>query len=106
MVGADAAFIINASLPIRRSPEGYLETIPDLVVEMVSKNDTRSYVAQKVSDYLSAGVKVVWVADPSSRAITEHRPEVPPRVYAAEDTLTVEDLIPGFRMQVADAFVE
>ncbi len=38
--GADAVFIANRSLPIRRSSEGYLETIPDLVVEVRSKNDT------------------------------------------------------------------
>src|SRR5262245_56711245 len=38
--GADAVFISNARLPIRRSKEGYLETIPELVVEVRSKNDT------------------------------------------------------------------
>jgi len=104
--GADAVFIANASLPIQRSPEGYLETIPDLVVEVVSKNDTRPYVSQKVSDYLAAGVKVVWVADPPSRTIAEHRPGVEPVMHRPEDVLTVEDLLPGFRMQVADAFEE
>src|SRR5947209_397478 len=31
---ADALFLANRSLPIRRSPEGYLETVPDLVVEV------------------------------------------------------------------------
>lgn len=106
VVGADAVFIGNASLPIQRSPEGYLETIPDLVVEVVSKNDTRPYVIRKVSDYLAAGVKVVWVADPPSRTITEHRPGREPVVYRPENVLTIEDLIPGFQLQVADAFEE
>lgn len=106
VVGADVVFIANASLPIRRSPEGYLETIPDLVVEVVSKNDTCPYISQKVSDYLAAGVKVVWVADPSSRAITEHRSNTDPVVFGDEAALTVEDLIPGFRMHVANAFAE
>lgn len=106
VVGADAVFIANASLPIRRSPEGYLETIPDLVVEVVSKNDSRPYVTRKVEDYLAAGVKVVWLADPATHTITEHRPGKEPTVCQGEDLLTVEDLIPGFRMQVADAFAE
>jgi Uma2 family endonuclease len=106
VVGADAVFIANASLPIRRSPEGYLETVPDLVVEVVSKNDARPYVSQKVSDYLSAGVKVVWVADPPSRTVTEYRPSAELVTYHAEDVLTLEDLIPGFQMQVAEAFEE
>src|SRR4051812_40090352 len=32
LFGADAAFISNSRLPIQRAPEGYLLTIPDLVV--------------------------------------------------------------------------
>lgn len=50
VVGADAAFITSAQLPVQLSPEGYLETIPALVVEVVSKNDTRKYLARKVND--------------------------------------------------------
>jgi Uma2 family endonuclease len=106
VVGADAVFVANASLPIRRSPEGYLETIPDLVVEVVRKNDTRPYVARKVADYLTAGVRVVWVAHPTDRTITEHRAEKDPVVYRDADVLTVEDVIPDFRLRVADAFAE
>src|SRR5436190_22752230 len=34
VVGADAAFVTKHSLPARESPEGYLETIPELVVEV------------------------------------------------------------------------
>src|SRR5262245_49848127 len=36
----DAAFIANDRLPLRQSSEGYLETIPHLIVEIRSKNDT------------------------------------------------------------------
>src|SRR5262245_47110952 len=38
LVVPDAAFITNASLPVRRSPEDYLETIPELIVEVRSPN--------------------------------------------------------------------
>src|SRR3954452_2052330 len=41
VVGADAAFILTKSLPVQKSPEGYLLTIPELVVEVRSKNDSR-----------------------------------------------------------------
>jgi len=106
VVGADAVFLSNASLPLRRSPGGYLETIPDLVVEVVSKRDRSVEVAQKVADYLRAGVRVVWVADPMPQTITEHRTGVEPRVWRDDDVLTVEDVIPGFRFRVRDAFVD
>src|SRR5438552_183854 len=55
VVGADAVFITNASLPLRESPEGYLETIPDLVAEIMSKNNTWAEMLRKVEDYLRAG---------------------------------------------------
>jgi Uma2 family endonuclease len=106
IVGADAAFIANASLPIRRSAEGYLETIPELVVEVRSKNDTLPEVQRKVEEYLAAGVRVAWVADPDARTITAHRRGQEPQVFTETDTLTIEDVIPGFKLLVADVFKE
>jgi Uma2 family endonuclease len=105
VVGADAVFIANASLPIRRSSEGYLETIPDLVVEVRSPNDTLPEIGRKVADYFRAGVKVVWVADPEAQTVTAHRPGHPPQVFTTADVLTVPDVIPGFQMAVSDVFV-
>jgi Uma2 family endonuclease len=97
-------FIANRSLPIRQSREGYLETIPDLVVEVRSKNDTQPSIQSKVDDYLKAGVQVVWVADPEKRTVTAYRPGQEPQVFTEADTLTVEDIIPGFQMAVRDVF--
>ncbi len=104
--GADAVFIANRSLPIRESKEGYLETIPDLVVEVRSKNDPQPAIQRKVDDYLAAGVSVVWVPDPAARTVTEYRKDTEPRVYLEDDALTVEDVIPGFRLSVRDALQE
>jgi Uma2 family endonuclease len=67
VVGIDAGFAVTASLPIPESPEGYLERVPDLVVEIRSKNDTRPYLERKVEDYLTAGAKLVLVVDPRQR---------------------------------------
>ncbi len=106
VVGADVAFIVASSLPIRETPEGYLETIPELVVEVRSKNDSPSAIQHKVEDYLKAGVLLVCVADAESRTITLHRPNQPPRELKDSDVLDLPDLIPDFRMPVADAFRE
>jgi Uma2 family endonuclease len=104
LVGADVTFIAAKSLPVRLSPEGYLETIPELVVEVRSKNDTGPEVEAKVREYLAAGVELVWVADPDARTVTAHRPDQPPRVFADADTLTADPVIPGFAVPVADLF--
>jgi Uma2 family endonuclease len=106
LLGADAVFIANKSLPIRRSSEGYLETIPDLVVEVRSKNDTLPAIQRKVDDYLAAGVQVAWVVDPAARTVTAHRRDAQPQVYLEDDVLTIEDVIPGFQLRVRDALQE
>jgi Uma2 family endonuclease len=104
LVAPDAAFLAHFGLPFRLSPEGYLETIPPLVIEIRSKNDTQPEIDRKVGDYLSAGVLVVWAADPAAQIVTEYRPGQSPRVFTIVETLTIEDIIPGFQLPVSQAF--
>jgi Uma2 family endonuclease len=103
VVGADAAFILTASLPVRRTPEGYLETIPELVVEIRSKNDTNPEVVGKCEEYHRAGVRVVWVIDPDARTVAAHHPDGSVQVFRDTDPLTCS-LLPGFSLPVSNLF--
>lgn len=102
LVGADAAFLTTAQLPPRVSSEGYLLTIPALVVEVRSKNDTQPEIDTKVNDYLAAGALLVWVADPDARTVTVYQPGAAPVTLSATDTLTAPAVIPGFAVPVGD----
>jgi Uma2 family endonuclease len=104
VVAADAVFIANCSLPLRLSAEGYLETIPDLVSEVRIKNQSLPAMQRKVEDYLTAGVRVVWVLDTLQRTVTAYRRDRNAEVFAQDDILIVEDVIPGFRVVVRDLF--
>jgi Uma2 family endonuclease len=104
LVGPDAVFIANRSLPLRLSPEGYLVTIPDLVVEVRSKNDTQPRIDRKVNEYLNAGVVAVWVLDPDARTVTVCRQGSQAQRLSAGDILTAPDVIPGFQVAVAALF--
>lgn len=103
VVGTDAAFILSASLPVRRSPEGYLETIPELVVEVRSKNDSNPEVVGKNEEYFRAGVQVVWVIDPAARTVAAHHADGAVQIFRDTDTLTC-GLLPGFAVPVANLF--
>ena len=103
VVGADAVFVLNSSLPAKVSPEGYLETIPQIVVEVRSKNDTTPEVDAKVGEYHTAGVELVWVVDPVEKTVSAHRAGQPPTVFATADTLT-DVLLPGFAVPVDRLF--
>lgn len=106
VVSPDAAFVKNHSLPVKVSSEGFLETIPELVVEIRSKNDSTKQIAEKVADYLQAGVQLVWIVDSTAQAVTEHRGNLQPKVLGVADTLQCEDIIPNFRLSIAELFRE
>ncbi len=76
----------------------------DLAVEVVSPNDRPAEIAEKVAFYLEHGVPLVWVAYPRPRHVVVHRPGQPPRTFGADDTLDGEEIVPGFRLPVAEVF--
>lgn len=106
VLGPDVAFVARRSMPLQESPEGYLETIPELVVEVRSKNDSKPYVERKVADFLKAGVKIVWVVDPNAETVTDYHADVAPRVFDVSATLYCEAIIPGFSLPLAELFRE
>jgi len=106
LLGPDAVFIANERLPLKVSEEGYLLTIPHLIVEVRSKNDTLAAMGRKADDYLKAGAVVVWIVDPIKRNVIERRANAEARTFTEDDTLTVEDIIPGFALSVRQVLQE
>lgn len=106
VVGADVAFIAKESMPLKVAREGYLETIPDLVVEIRSKNDSAAYMRRKVEHYRKAGVDVVWVVDPATRSVEVHLQDGVVAKLGDGDSLTLPTIIPDFLLPLADVFRE
>jgi Uma2 family endonuclease len=55
-------------------------------------------------DVAGAGVRLVWVVDPQSRLVTVHRPDGTGEVLSRHVALDGEDVLPGFRLPLADLF--
>ena len=87
-------------------PKGYLRMAPDLVVETRSPSDTRTEFVLKISRWLQAGSQVVWALEPANQTLVVHRTGVLPRTLTIEDTLTEEELLPGFLMALSELFLE
>jgi Uma2 family endonuclease len=100
----DAAFILSASLPVRRTPESYLETIPELMVEIRSKNDTMPEVAAKNEEYFRSGVQVVWVIDPDTHTVAAQNANRSFQVFRDADPWTCLLLL-RFAIPVSNLFV-
>jgi Uma2 family endonuclease len=82
----------------------YGEVPPRLAVEVMSPNDRVGRVMDKVTDYLRNGVPLVWLIDPDSRNVTVFRLHRAPEVFAADQELLAEDVLPGFCCRVSDFF--
>jgi Uma2 family endonuclease len=85
-------------------PEGYYEVPPDLAVEVVSPSDTHTAVQEKVRHYLKHGARMVWVVDPELRILTVYRKQTESRTLEETDTLSGEDVLPGFSVTVGELF--
>jgi Uma2 family endonuclease len=96
----DASFIRNARLPAAL-PQGFFEGVPDLAVEVVSPDDSKRAVSEKVNMWLAHGTTSCWVADPGTRTITIHRTAKEPVRLTTRDGLRDEPTLPGFVMSVA-----
>jgi Uma2 family endonuclease len=103
VVEPDAFFVLKASLPVQYSREGYVLTIPEIVIEVRSKNDRVSEIEAKRDEYLDAGVKEVWLLDPKTRSITIATSSHESLTFQIDDSLTTT-LLPGFAVPVAAIF--
>lgn len=104
----DASFIKAGRLVGGRAPTGHCPIPPDLAVEVVSPGDSAYEVEEKVAEYLSAGVPLVWVVYPTTRTVRVRRPQSSPLGIGSElgptDSITGEDVLPGFSTPVSAFF--
>lgn len=99
----DLAYVSRERAPQQWSRH-FARFVPDLVAEVVSPADTYSEVVRKVQDWLTAGVKLVWVVDPESRQVSVHRAGQPVHILSEGDTLSGEEVLPGFACKVSEIF--
>lgn len=100
----DASFIRAGRLPDETLPQGHIRLAPDLVIEVVSPNDTYYEVAQKMVEYRIAGVRLVWVVTPPTRTVQIRHLDGSLAEVGEEGELTGEDVVPGFRCSVRELF--
>jgi Uma2 family endonuclease len=99
----DASFVRKDRLPAKL-PKGFLELVPDLAVEVVSPEDRKREVAEKVNMWLAHGTVSCWVADPATRTLTVHRAGQEPIRLTSRDELRDEPTLPGFVLSVQSIF--
>jgi Uma2 family endonuclease len=102
--GADVCFYSFARVPKGPLPDRYLDTPPDLIVEVLSPHDRWPRVLAKVAEYLEAGTSAVVVLDDERRQAHVYRVDGATQVLGADAELTIPDLLGEFRVRVGRFF--
>jgi Uma2 family endonuclease len=100
----DVSFVSAEKLTAYGNPQEFAKVVPDLAVEVISPEVKYGYLQRKIRDYFEAGVRLLWIVDPAMQTVTVHRSPVELRLLTSAETLSGEDVLPGFSCPVAELF--
>ena len=91
-------------VPDLDTPTVLLNYVPDLCIEIISPSEEPADMARKVREYFASGAKIVWQMFPESETIKVYTEPDDFTLYTAQDEIDCPDLLPGFRVPVAELF--
>ena len=105
--GPDVSLVLGGTTEDEEQ-RAFISGSPDIAVEVVSPSNTAAEMERKVSEYLAAGSRRVWVVYQATRRnprrVVVHRPDGTANTYTGDDVITDEELLPGFSLPLADIF--
>lgn len=103
-VGIDIAFVSAEVAAGNPDDTTLIDGVPILAVEILSPSDKQEEIDAKIDEFMSVGVKQVWVVDPHDQTVAVYRPGRPPETFNVTHELSGEPDLPGFRVPVARIF--
>ena len=80
------------------------KVIPDLVLSTRAPSITDQEARERSELWLHAGVRVSWDLAPTHRTLTIYQAGQAPQTLTESDTLTCEELLPGFALPMYEVF--
>jgi Uma2 family endonuclease len=84
--------------------DGYPQQSPQLVVEVISRSNTRKHVKKKTALYLKNGATAVWIVYPLKKVVDVVRVECDASSHGLEDTLSLLPPLPDVKITVGEIF--
>ncbi len=87
---------------------GFPPLVPDFVIELVSPSDLKNQryedLQAKMQEYLNNGVKLGWLIEPSGKTVEIYRSQQQVEILNNPQTLSGEDVLPGFTLDLSEIF--
>ena len=100
----DIAYFSAEKIALDADIEGFVDVIPDLVVEVRSPSNSYPGLNDKAMMWLGYGVRLVWVAHPDTRSVDVHLAGQMVSTLFDGDTLEGLEVLPGFTCAVSGIF--
>jgi Uma2 family endonuclease len=101
VLGPDVSFIARDRTG--EPEDSFYPGPPDLAVEVISPGDRRGQIERKLSLWLQAGTRSIWLVNPRMRTV-EVISSIDERRLLNETDELVDDTVPGFRVKVSEIF--
>jgi Uma2 family endonuclease len=101
--GMDIAYISNERFA-QASQSGFLDVAPELIVEVMSPSDRWLDIQEKLAEYFTIGVRLVWLVDPQLEQIHVYHSLDDVSRLTAESDLTAPKVLPGFSLPISEIF--
>ena len=82
--------------------EKFAPICPDFVVELRSASDSLEKLRAKMKVYIKNGAKLGWLLDRKNRQVEISRPDRDVEIRYSPATLSGEDVLPGFVLDLSD----
>ncbi len=94
----DAAWISTPrwSVVPPEQQERFAPICPDFVAELTSPSDRIAEVRDRLLEFVTQGSRLGWLLDPKTATVEIHRPGQPFEILKRPETLSGEDVLPGF----------
>jgi Uma2 family endonuclease len=98
----DAAWITQERYDALHEGEytGTIPGAPDFVVEVRSRTDNVATGLAKMQEWMDGGARLGWYIDPYERRVYIYRPTQDVEILDGPETLSGEDVLPGFAFEV------
>ncbi len=103
--GVDVAFISHSRM-VQVESATYLDMAPELVVEILSLGDHWAEFSDRLSEYFKIGVQLVWIAHPQRQQLHVYHSVTDTEILTTADELSGGQVLPDFKVMVAELFAE
>jgi Uma2 family endonuclease len=92
------------ALGVKRRATNFFPGAPDLAVEVLSPNNTRAEIDERLRDFFASGTQIAWIINPDTECVEVCHAPTKRKLLGPGADLEGEHLLPGFRYPIADLF--